>query len=919
MDPYIAFFHEIDLDQVAEVGGKGAHLGQLTRWGFPVPPGFCVKVSAFQAFLEQGGLAGQIRGMASGLDPSDVEGLEKTTASIRERIESQTIPEPIEASIRRAWNRLGEKTSPSPLVAVRSSVGTRDGSRSSFPGQMDTYHHIRGIEQVLHRILQCWASVWTGRAASTRLRLGLGPDDVVIAPLVQVMVPSDVAGVLFTADPLTGDRERLLVNAAFGLGEAVVSGNMTPDQFVLSRQDGKEISRRIGRKDFKIVLDEGKGSGTLRVDLGEQESRESCLTDGQITELASAGIRIEEHLGHPQDIEWAFHEGELFILQTRKIVGLETAPAPSGGEEEELPDEWESEFDTRVGDPPCVYTSANISEVLPGILSPLTSYGLKALDYGFWKPNDELGLHRVPFPEDMREHLYLGFFYGRPHLNLTLFRDIAAKVPGGAATEFDRPLPRDALEEDVADGFALRPKALFVFSRFLVNSIRMLRRVPRELALYRDQVQEEYREFRQLDLQALSMSELVEMLERDPKDAWKVMSLHIENSIFAVSFYELLRKLCARWLDDPSGTFAARLVTGLATLESARPNREIFALYRIAAASKDLKELFQGIPPGELLDELRKAQGLDARTFLEKLDAFLFRYGYRSVNEAELMLPSWDRDPSFVLSMIKNLLNTEDPEDPKQVEERRSAERIRAETEARQRLSYAKWRLFRWVLNQTQTYMAGRENNKAILMMGVHGVKNVIFELSHRLYEQGVLGSPDDLYFLTEEEVIALCRGERFHRDGRIERRRREWNWNHQVTLPEVFQGRPKPIKPGEDGMEGADASGGTLLEGLGVNPGRVTGRARVILDPRRDAHIEKGEILVAPVTDAGWTPLFLIASAIVVDVGGLLSHGSIVAREYGIPGVLNVLNATKRIRTGQMLTVDGSKGEVLIHPGDAD
>lgn len=915
MDRYVAFFHEIGLDRLAQAGGKGANLGALTRWGFNVPGGFCVQVSAYDAFFEQGALREPIRRRASRLSLSDLEGLEAGTEAIRKQIESSGIPEEVEASIRKAWDVLSEKEGIEPLVAVRSSVGTRDGSRSSFPGQMDTYHNVRGIDQVLDLIRKCWGSVWTSRAAGTRLKLGLGPDDVVIAPLVQVMVPSEVAGVLFTANPVTGNRDQVMINAAFGLGEAVVSGSLTPDEFILNKETGEEVSRRIGRKSFKMVLHSEKGSGTHRVVLGQEESLRPSLTGDQLAELTHTGRTIEANYGgDPQDIEWAYAGGRLYLLQSRKITALDKVATEKGAGEDDLPDAWACELDTRVTAPPCVYTSANISEVLPGVLTPLTSYGLKALDYGFWKPNYELGLYRVPFPEDKLELIYIGLFYGRPHLNLTRFRHITAQIPGGSASEFDRPLPREETDKDDVPHFQLTPTSVFVFSRFLFNSVRMLRRVPRELELYQEKVQKEYEALRKMDLPRLPFGDLVEMLERDREEALKVMSLHIENSTFAVSFFELLRKLCARWLGDENGVFASRLVTGLTTLESARPNREIFKLYRIVNESVGLRRLFLNSSPEGILQKLKKSRSRDAPGFLRQVEEFLARYGYRSVNEAELMLPSWAQDPSFVFSMITNLLKTKDPKDPATIEKHRVAERTRAVAEARDRLPVPKRRLFEWILEQAQTFIAGRENNKALLMMGVHGVKLVFSEISCRLHQEGILDEREDLYFLTDEEVVSVCKGERFPIRERIASRRREWEWNRRITLPETFRGRPRPMKPEHGTKSGETTSDGTVLQGLGVSPGRVTGKARVILNPREDAHIEQGEILVAPVTDAGWTPLFLIASAIVVDVGGLLSHGSIVAREYGIPGVLNVMSGTKRIKTGQTITVDGNTGNVIIH-----
>jgi len=918
MKRYVLFFDEIDLHRVPEVGGKAANLGQLTRWGFPVPPGFCVAAAALDEVLAAPGLREEVARLAAGLCPSRLDSLETDTARIRALIEQAPLPGGVEEAIREAWDRLCAALGENPRVAVRSSVATRDGSRSSFPGQMDTYHNLGGIERVLDGIRRCWASSWTARAAGTRIKLGLGPQQVVVAPVVQAMVWPDAAGVLFTADPLTGDTDRILVDAAYGLGEAVVSGGITPDQYVVEKGTLRVMRRRAGNQTYRIVADEARGCGTCRTPMETPAERAGCLSDAQLEALTGTGRSIEERYGGvPQDVEWAFCQGRLFILQSRRIAGLrkpdrESRPSRSSGGA--LVHEKPGEFDTAVSDPPCTYTSANISEVLPGVLTPLTAHGLKPLDYGFWKPLHDLGLFPDPFPEGELDLVFLGIFYGRPHLNLTRFRQIAARVPGGSVAEFDRPFPGAPERADSLPRFRWTPGSVRVLLRFLRNARRMHRRVPRSLALLDGKVAEAYRAFRRLDLTAQPLERLLEAIEQDREEALEVMVLHIENSLMAVAFYEALRALCARWLGDPSGALAARLVTGLTTLESARPNREIFALHRLARASGFLREQFLDTPPETLLGRLRSEPREEARAFLAHWDRFLETYGYRCVNEAEMMLPSWDRDPALVLSLIRNLLRARDPEDPVAVEHRRAQERERALREARGRLPAPRRLLFLWVLAQAQRFIAGREKNKALLMMGIHGVKNVFFELSARLQASGRLRDPRDLYFLTRQEIARLCREADFDPYDRIPRRRLEWERNLAVCLPETFRGRPAPLPPQGEAPAPAGEDEGAVLTGLGVSPGRVTGRARVITDPRSDAFIEEGEILVAPVTDAGWTPLFLMASAIVVDVGGLLSHGSIVAREYGIPGVLNVFTATQRIVTGQMITVDGDRGTVRIH-----
>lgn len=920
---YIAPFSEIGREDVARAGGKGANLGALGRWGFRVPPGFCVLAHAYRAVVHSPAVATRLREELEGLQPDDVPALEAASDRIRRAIASCPLPDGLQAALAEAYRALGAHASgPEPLVAVRSSVGTRDLRRSSFPGQMDTYHHVRGSDEVIRLVRSCWASAFNAHAVRFRQEAAIDHFDVFVAPLVQLMVPSDIAGVLFTADPVTHDRRHLVINAAPGLGEAVVGGRLSPDHYRVDKATGIVLDARPGHKPFRLMLDEDRGHGVREEEIPESARRVPCLEPDPLARLARTAIEIEERYGVPQDVEWAFHEGVLYILQSRPIstwdadraAAAEAQPPP-------FPASWTSEFDTHVPDTdPPTYTSANISEVLPGVLTPLSVAGLKVLDWGFYKPNAEIGLVSDPFPPEPNRHLFVGLFYGRAHLNLSRFRQIMSQIPGGSTSEFDRPLPEtegDGVEDTPVD-LRHRARNLLRLPILAHRFLRMRRRVLRELPEMTAHAWERRERLRARPLSDYSPAEFLAEMEGSEEDGRKATSLHIENSQFAVFAYEMLRKLTRRYLDDDTGVFAARLVTGLGSLESARPSFEIHGLYRMAARSPSLRALFLDSEAGTVLERLRNSRCPDCAAFLEELSAFLYRYGYRSVFEAEVSLPSWEEDPSFVFRVIQDYLRAAHVADPAAIERRQSAERRTAEAEALGRLGRNPLRraLFLRVLADARRFLAAREGNKALLMLGIHEAKRAFHEMARRFEAMGAIRREDDFYFLTQEEIRQLAadpegigRGEL---EGRVARRRRIHAWNLQVRLPDVFTGRPDPLPARE---AEAPTEPPAVLRGLPVSPGRVTGKARVILDPRQDAHMDAGEILVAPVTDAAWTPLFLMASGLVVDVGGLLSHGSIVAREYGIPGVLNVIDGTKRIRTGQVITVDGDRGEVHLEP----
>jgi pyruvate,water dikinase len=900
MGRYVSFLNEIGLEDLAQVGGKGAHLGQMIRGGFSVPAGFSIRSDGYEHLLDTADLKGRIEEISSTIDFRDLQDVEEKTARIREMISACEIPRDIVAEITAAYEELcgADETL---LVAVRSSVGTKDLSRSSFPGQMDTFHNVLGIEQVSAAIRECWASVWSSRSATTLHSLGIAPFNIIMAPVVQRMVPSEVAGVLFTANPITGNPDEMMMDAAFGLGEAVVSGSLTPDHYVISKKGLQVLSRDIGCKSFKLELDVEKGSGNRKMRLSDEEANRECLAPEQVRELAELGIAVEEHFGAPQDVEWAYSKGRLFLLQSRKIAGLaRTVAAAKAGE-------WVSEFDTRIKEPPDVYSSANISEVMPGVLTPVSLNAVKSCDYAFWKINREVGLIDEPFPEGSQELLFIGLFYGRLHLNMSTFSRILAQIPGASAADTDRPIPTDERVSQQGEA-RVSLRTLPFLARMVVKALRLRRQAPKELEALTSRLRDRIAERRGSDFSKMELEDFSELLERKSREDRELITNHILNSQLAPVYYGTLRRLARNWLGDETGAFSARLVTGLATMESAKPPLGIYRLYQFVADSPYLTELFQANQAHELAARLKDRHGGEATEFNLRLDAFLDQYGYRAVAEAEMRAPSWDEDPSYVFSMIKNYLRAEHVEDPVDIETRQREDREAATQEAQAGLGWFKWQVFKWVLKEAHTFLLARENGKALTIMGLHDLKRILRFLGRRLTDEGMLEDTDDIYFLSMDELISYCRGEKTEIRSLIPRRKKEHGRNETVTLPETFKGRPVPIR------KEVEIPQTHVLKGLPVSPGCVTGPARVIMDPRRDPHLEEGEILVAPVTDTGWTPLFILAKGIVVDVGGLLSHGSIVAREYGIPGVLNVMVGTKLIKNGQIITVDGAKGEVYLH-----
>ncbi len=864
---------------------------------------------AFEAFLHQAGLDRRIRDIIETIDFADLEAVENESARIRELIIENPVPGRIEIEIASAYATLTRTAGESGLVAVRSSVGTTDLASTSFPGQMSTYHNVRGEAELMNRVKACWASVFSYAAMVNRHVRGIAYSDVFIAPLVQLMIPADSAGVIFTANPLNGRPDQMVINSCFGLGEGVVSGELSCDHFVVNRDSLEILEEEIGEKEFRIELDSREGHGNRRVPLPEEEGRSQSLSGDQIAELVRIAHRVEELYGLPQDIEWAFWGGELFILQSRRI----TVPRASEQAGEALPVEWVSEFDSTVDPEYPEYTLANISEVMPGVLTPLSiTSGIGYLDWGFVETNSSFGLMRGIRPKS--EYTFLGVFYGRAHLNASVLKAITSRLPGATAQEFERLTPEEE-EMRRAEKFRLTPESLLILAGAICSLTSKMMNTPRRAAAARRSLEEKSAELERYDFEKIPYGELLEYMRGSREESVRIFPLHITSSQLAVVFFDSLRKTTVRWLDDKEGILASRLVTGLHNLESALPSTHIWDLSRMVKRSPQLECIFRENEPGEILEVLRADVSPQAKEFLASLDAFLEKFGFRSVFEAEMMLPSWSEDPSYVFAMVRNYLDTDDDANPGNLALRQERERQDALGEAMGRLSATRRLFLRSIVRRAQKYIGLREYTKAILTEGIAEVKRQTHTISRRLAADGFISEPSDIFFLAREELEAILGGvgDDIPVEELVARRRREHERNQTVALPEFSTGRPRPLSPGE--LELELEGDFEVLRGLSVSPGKVTGKARVITDPRRNAEIKPGEILVAPVTDAAWTPLFVTAGAIVVDVGGPLSHGSIVAREYGIPGVLSVSLATRLIKTGQVITVDGDHGRVYLHP----
>jgi phosphohistidine swiveling domain-containing protein len=867
---YTACLDEIRKDDIALAGGKGANLGELSRAGLPVPPGFVVTTRAYDAFVEAGGLRDEILALASQLRAEDAASFETIEEKIRALFARTGIPGDVAGEIRNAYIALAEDDETP--VAARSSATAEDLPGASFAGQQETYLNVRGAGALLEAVRACWASLWTARAMAYRQNQGIDPASVSLAVVVQRMVEAEAAGILFTADPVSGRRDRTLISAAWGLGEAVVGGRVTPDTLVVDSSSGRVISREIADKEVMTVYAEG---GTEERPVPEGRRREPVVDDEGAAKLTRYGARVEDLYGTPQDIEWALSNGEFFILQARPITALPEAQPPT---------------DWTVPDPKGFYARGSIVELLPDPLSPLfASLATEPVEQTIRRIGDEL------LGEGVFTEMEIGFttingyaYYGMvltPRVTWRMLR----MVPGALVQLIVRQGGERLWREEY------RPRYARVVERWEAKALH--------------------------DLPATGLLDGVKgLLYRGAEYYTSVQmiipSAYLSEALFA-AFYDRLIK---RRGDPPSQTF-------LLGFDSA-PIRAEKSLYDLAMWCRERPDLAAALmdAPSEgvlgLLETERPPAGVDEAAWREWRSRFrdhVDLYG-RMVYDLDFAKPVPADDPAPTFDALEYYLRGEG-KDPRERQREATVRREEATVATMARLDAPRREVFRWLLGWTQKYVPLREDALADVGLAWPLMRKMLFELGRRLVAAAAIEKPDDVFWLEggelqdAAEALDTGRTELESLSDTVRERKSDWRARRLATPPPLL---PKGVRfLGIDWQRWMPARSeepsGDVIEGVGASSGRITARARVLRGPEDFGEMRPGEVLVAGITTPAWTPLFAMASAVVTDVGGPLSHGSIVAREYGIPAVLGTGVATRRITSGQTIRVDGDAGTVTL------
>jgi rifampicin phosphotransferase len=864
----------LDAQLLPVVGGKAANLGELIRAGFPVPAGFCITTAAYQQVAEHAFAAGAVP--------------EKLAERARAAILASPVPAGVAEAMGHAYRALGDSVP----VAVRSSATAEDLPWASFAGQQDTFLNIVGADAVLEAMRQCWASLWTDRAVSYRTTSGIDHATVRLAVVVQRMVEPQVAGVLFTADPVTGYRGHTVIDASPGLGEAVVSGAVNPDHFVVDAT-GAVLQRRLGDK--RVVIRAVPGGGTERI-ARPTHADQPCLSAGGIRDLTALGQRVQAHYGAPQDIEWALDAaGALWLTQARPITTLyPLAPPPDGDLH--------------------VYLCVSLAQ---GLTRPVTPMGIAAfrligsciseLVFGSMVTDPVAGpavcavAGQRPFV-DITPVL-------RSRVGRALVPRVLDVMEARSAVVLRRLCddPRLAVQNTSRWPFVRRLLAVLV--RFRVP-LQIGQALPWPAAARRrvDRIGQRLRS--QLSVPAgMTATQRLDHAQRLLATS-VVPIMPVVTPVAGAGF--LARALAGKLAGDSlePGEWD-EMLRGLPHNVTTEMDLELWALATRIRADPEAAAALRGATAAVLAH--RYTMGDLPPQLQRGLAEFLARHGHRAVAEIDVGMPRWSDDPTYVLGVLVNYLRLEDPELAPNVQFSRGSRAAEAAVAALvsrvRRRSRLRAAAVRWSLRRVRELVGLRETHKDYLVRVLAHVRGQLAVVGSELAAAGMLGRPEDVFFLdlvearaalagTDLGAVVAQRREEYQRE--LRRRQVPRIMLSDGTQPEALA-NPEH-QPGDGQLTGTPASAGT-----------VTSAARVILDPV-GARLEPGEILVAPSTDPGWTPLFLTAGGLVMEMGGANSHGAVVAREYGIPAVVGVPDATLRITTGQQITVAGATGLVELH-----
>ncbi|AHA72552.1 phosphoenolpyruvate synthase [Bacillus thuringiensis] len=867
MSSFVLDFQEIEKTQLFLVGGKGLNLGELSNiQGIQVPEGFCVTTIGYEKAIEKNEVFQTLLNQLAMLKIEDRDQIGEVSKKIREVIMEVEIPVDVVESVAHSLSRFGNEYA----YAVRSSATAEDLPYASFAGQQDTYLNIIGKEDILQHIKKCWASLFTDRAVIYRMQNGFDHNQVSICVVVQKMVFPVASGILFTADPITSNRKVLSIDASFGLGEALVSGVVSADNYKI--KEGEIVDKMIATK--KIAMYGRKEGGTETKQIAVNQQFAQTLTEQQILQLARIGRQIEAYFGCPQDIEWCLVDDTFYIVQSRPITTLYPIPGVNDGENH-------------------VYISVGHQQMMTDAMKPLgLSFFLLTTSAPMRKAGGRLfvdATQQLALPAS-RDYLINTLGKSDP-----LVRDALTTII--ERDDFIQLLPDDEKEKDLSKNV---PSA---------SSQQQPENDPEIVTNLIKNSQSSIEELKR-NMQTKSGVDVLDFILEDIQQLKKVLfnSQSIAIIMAGMNASSWINEKMEQWLgeknaaDTLSQSVQNNITSemGLALLDVAdviRPYPEVIAY-------------LQHVEDDSFLDELIQFKG--GEKVLDAIDAFLNKYGMRCSGEIDITKTRWSEQPATIIPMILNHIRDFEYGASKRKFEEGLQEALKKEEELLERLQHLpdgepKVEETKRMICNLRNFIGYREYPKYGMIHRYFIYKQALLKEAEKLVQNNVLDEIEDIYYLTFEELHEVVRTNKLDYKN-IHKQKNAYKLYKKLTPPRVITSDGEIIT-GKYKRENLPAE---AIVGLPVSSGVVEGRARVILN-MEDANLEDGDILVTAFTDPGWTPLFVSIKGLVTEVGGLMTHGAVIAREYGLPAVVGVENATKLIKDGQRIRVHGTEGYIEV------
>ncbi|WP_286231913.1 phosphoenolpyruvate synthase [Neobacillus mesonae] len=863
-------FQEIEKTQLLLVGGKALNLGKLSKiQEIKVPEGFCITTVGYQKAIEQNETFQALLDQLTKLKVEYRDQISEISRKIRQIIMEVEIPIDVACAVTDYLTQFGDEHA----YAVRSSATAEDLPHASFAGQQDTYLNIVGKEAILHHIKKCWASLFTDRAVIYRIQNEFDHRQVYLSVIVQRMVFPQASGILFTADPITSNRKLLSIDASFGLGEAIVSGLVSADCYKVQKE--QIVDKMIATKKLAIYARKEGGTETVPIDPDQQKNQ--TLTEQQILQLARIGRQIEAYFGCPQDIEWCLVDDTIYIVQSRPITTL--FPIPEANDQENH-----------------VYVSVGHQQMMTAPIKPLgLSFFLLTTPAPMRKAGGRLFVdvtHRLASPNS-RKMLLDAMGQHDPLMKDALITIIERR-------DFIKSLTNDMQEQSSGK------------SNKSMSSANSQEQIENDPTIVSDLIKRSQTSIEELkhNIQTKSGSDLIDFILEDIQQLKKILFDPQSSAVFmaAINASSWINEKMNKWLGEKNA--ADTLSQSVPNNITSEMGLSLLDVADVIRPYPEVIDYLQHVKDDNFLDELFKFDG--GQETRDAIIAYLNKYGMRCAGEIDITKTRWSEKPIILVPMILGNIKNFEPNAGKRKFEHGRQEALEKEKELLDRLKQLpegeqKAKETKRMIDLIRNFIGYREYPKYGMINRYFVYKQALLKEAEQLIQAGVIHEKEDIYYLTFEELREVIRTNKLDYQI-ISKRKEEYKLYEKLTPPRVITSDGEIIS-GEYKRENLPAE---AIVGLPVSSGVIEGRARVALN-MEDADLEDGDILVTSFTDPSWTPLFVSIKGLITEVGGLMTHGAVIAREYGLPAVVGVENATNLIKNGQRIRVNGTEGYIEI------